>query len=263
MAELEAAARVVTRRTRTCVTRPPLVLRWGGSDSSLPLQAVRGIGRSAHLSAGHPAAFGTEPPPWLATGPAGQPLNFCTHVRRLCADIVRRCPDLGHVRTSRILFAFTQARNGRAHGLQARVTPLRFHGGRLVRRHRGVDYQVQRFVVDGEEVLYLMTFCLPRFLNQDFDDKFVTLFHELFHIGPHFDGDLRRHAGRYAVHSHSQRRYDERMAEYARAYLAAKPDPALHAFLRLNYAQLRQRHGSVVGVVVPRPKLVPLTEAPA
>ena len=132
------------------------------------------------------------------------------------------------------MFGFTQARNGRSHGLQARVTPLRFHGGRLIRRHRGVPYQVQRFVVDGSDVLYLMTFCLPRFLNQSFDDKLVTVFHELFHISPRFDGDLRRHAGRYAVHSHSQRRYDQHMAKLARAYLATDPDPELHDFLRLN-----------------------------
>ena len=53
------------------------------------------------------------------------------------------------------------------------------------------------------------------------------------------------------------------MAMLARSYLATKPDPALHAFLRLNYAQLRHRHGSVVGVVVPRPKLVPLLDGPS
>ena len=66
----------------------------------------------------------------------------------------------------------------------------------------------RRIFVDGVEMLYLMTFCLPRFQNQPFEDKLVTLFHELYHIGPAFDGDLRRHAGRYAVHSGSQRRYD-------------------------------------------------------
>ena len=165
---------------------------------------------------------------------------------------------LAHVQTGRVLFATTQARNARHHGLQARLTPLRFSGGRLVRRHRGVPYQVQRYVVAGQEVLYLMTFCLPRFLNQSFDDKLVTLFHELYHIGERFDGDLRRHPGRCAYHSHSRRHYDRRMAELARAYLAGGPDPALHAFLRLDFAQLHQRHGGVVGVVVPRPKLVPV-----
>jgi predicted metallopeptidase len=241
--------------------RPPLVLRWGGPHRPLPVQEVRGVGRPGYALAGRPAVFGSEPPPWLPTGPEGEPLDFSAHVRRLCADIAFRCAELAHVATSRILFAFTQARNGRTHGLQARVTPLRFRGGQLVRRHRGINYQVQRLFVGDEEILYLMTFCLPRFFNQGFDDKLVTLFHELFHIGPQCDGDLRRHAGRYAVHSHSQRRYDERMAGLARAYLNTKPDPGLHAFLRLNFAQLRQRHGSVVGVIVPRPKLVPLPDA--
>jgi len=48
------------------------------------------------------------------------------------------------------------------------------------------------------------------------------------------------------------------MAALARAYLSTGPEPDLHAFLRLNFAQLRHRHGRVVGTVVPRPKLVPV-----
>jgi hypothetical protein len=159
---------------------------------------------------------------------------------------------------SQVLFGVTQARSGRSHGLQARVTPLRFRDGQLMRRRRNATYQVQRYFVEGRECLYLVTFCLPRFLEQDFDDKFITLFHELFHISPAFDGDLRRHAGRYAIHSHSQRLYDKQMAGLAREYLAGRPDPDLHGFLRLDFAQLQERHGRVIGVMVPRPKLVPV-----
>jgi predicted metallopeptidase len=222
---------------------PPLVLEWDAEFRPLPVQTVRAF-RDTAATANDANARGH--------------FDFSEHIRRLCEDIVVRCPTLEHVQTSRVLFGFTHSRNGRAHGLQARVTPLRFHNGSLVRRHRGVPYQVQRFVVDGQEILYLVTFCLPRFLNQPFDDKLVTLFHELYHVSPQFDGDLRRHAGRYAVHSRSQRRYDQHMARLAKAYLATDPDPELLAFLRLNHSQLRQRHGQVAGVVVPRPKVVPL-----
>jgi hypothetical protein len=104
---------------------------------------------------------------------------------------------------------------------------------------------------------------LPRFLDQGFDDKLVTLFHELFHISPAFDGDLRRHQGRYSIHSHSQKRYDEQMAALARTYLATRPDPRVYGFLRLDFAQLQRRHGSVLGVMVPRPKVVPVVQASA
>jgi predicted metallopeptidase len=178
----------------------------------------------------------------------------------LTADVVRHCPELGHIDVSRLLFGITQARSGRAHGLQARVTPLRFRNGQLTRRRHGVTYQVQRYFVDGREMLYLVTFCLPRFLDQKFDDKFITLFHELYHIGPAFDGDLRRHEGRYALHSHSKCRYDAHMAQFARTYLNNGADQPLYSFLRLDFAQLEHRHGSVVGVVVPRPRLLPILD---
>ena len=129
------------------------------------------------------------------------------------------------------------------------MTPLRFPGGHLTRRRRGVCYQVQRYFVDGREMLYLVTFCLPRFLDQEFDDKFITLFHELYHISPQFEGDLRRHEGRCDLHTRSKHLYDVHMAHLARAYLSNGAGRSLHAFLRMNFAQLCHRHGSVVGIV--------------
>jgi hypothetical protein len=235
---------------KTPVPQLPLVRQWNDPDNPLPCRTIRGPSR--------PRLIDGDPHPDLQTGPLGQPFDFCGHLQRLCADIARRCQPLRHLDVDRMLFAVTQARNGHAHGLQARVTPLRFRGGRLTRQRRGVNYQVQRYVVGQRDILYLVAFCLPRFLDLDFNEKFITLFHELFHINPAFDGDLRRHEGRYAIHSHSQRRYDEHMAQLARAYLAGGADPALHAFFRLNFAQLQRRHESIVGVVVPRPKIIPV-----
>jgi hypothetical protein len=241
--------------TRSALEGYPFLLSWDAVDRPLPVHAVRSPVRQRGR------AVGLEAPPWLATGPVDQPFDFCGHMRRLCADIAARCDELHHIDVSRMLFAMTQARSGRLAGLQARVTPLRFREGGLRRQRHGVPYQVQRYIVDGLDMLYLVTFCLPRFLDQEFDDKFITLFHELYHIHPDFDGDLRRHAGRYDVHSRSKRAYDRHMAHLARSYLADGGDPALHAFLRLNFAQLQHRHGRVVAVVVPRPKLLPILPA--
>jgi hypothetical protein len=234
-----------------------LILRWHEPDRPLPLRPIRMPPRSSRRS------IGLEAPPWLETGPHDRPFDFSGHIRRLCDDIVRRCTELRHIDVSRLLFGATQARSGRPYGLQARVTPLRFRNGCLTRRRRDGAYQVQRYFVGPTEMLYLVTFCLPRFLDQDFDDKFVTIFHELYHISPAFEGDLRRHDGRYSLHSHSKRHYDSHMAHLAREYLATRPDPRLHAFLRMNFAQLQHRHGSVVGIIVPRPRLLPVRDIAA
>jgi len=247
----------VDSQARPSIPDEPLAFRWGRSSAPLPRRVIR----TRYTSAS--ALPGLNVPTWLSSGDHEQPFDFTYHIERLCVDIVRRCPDLAHIDTSRLLFGVTQARNRRKYGLQARVTPLRFKRGQLTRQRRGVTFQVQRYFHGETEYLYLVTFCLPRFLDQDFDDKMVTLFHELYHISPDFDGDLRRHDGRYCIHSHSQRRYDQQMAQLAREYLATGPDSALHAFLRLNFDQLVRRHGKVSGVVVPCPKMVPVTLAAA
>ena len=204
----------------TALCALPLEMRWS-ADCPLPVRSVR------VPTAARRRSVGLEALPWLKTGATGEPFDFTAHVRRLCADMVAQCKALAHVDVSRLLFGMTQARTGRSYGLQARVTPLRFPCGDLVRHRRGVNYRVQRYFVDGVEMLYLVTFCLPRFLDQPFDDKFITLFHELYHIGPAFDGDLRRHGGRGDLHTHSKKEYDAHMAHLARAYLSNGAD-ALH-----------------------------------
>lgn len=230
---------------------PPLLMEWGNGTSPLPVRAVRAHSRT-HTC--------LEAPPWINSGDPDQPFNFSESMRLLCSDIASHFQPMAHLDPSRMVFAFTQARGFRNHGLQARVTPMRFRDGERVRLHRGIPFQVQQFLNDGREILYIVTFCLPRFLNRNFDDKFVTIFHELFHIGPAFDGDLRRHKGRYSIHTACQKSYDLEMLAMARDYLQSGADPKLHAFLRLNFAQLRRRHGNVIGHVIPRPKLIPIPQ---
>lgn len=227
-----------------------LVLRWKTGRAPLPVRVMAPARTGA-------TSWGTGQP-WHDTGPVQQPFDFSRHMRRLLEDIVARTPEFKRMNVSKILVSATQARGGRRHGLQARVTPLRFQHGQVLRQRQGVTYQVQRYFLDDLEFLYVLTFCLPRFLDQGFDDKLVTLFHELHHIDPAFTGDLRRHAGRCHLHSTSRRSYDRHMAELARAYMTAKPDPRLLGFLRMSFAQLRQRHGTVTSIVVPRPKVIPI-----
>jgi hypothetical protein len=55
--------------------------------------------------------------------------------------------------------------------------------------------------------------------------------------------------------------YDKHMAALAREYLQSGADPALHVFFGPSFAQFVGRRGRVVGVVVPRPKLIPVVLA--
>jgi hypothetical protein len=187
--------------------------------------------------------------------------DFTGAMRLLAADMVDRLPELAHIDLSRVCVAFCQARKRVSHGMQASLTPLRFPGGAKEGHRRGRRYQVQQ-VCDsaGREMLYVLSFYLPRFMDLVFREKLITVLHELWHINPAFDGDIRRHPGRCFAHSSSQAQYDAHMGELADGWLSLFPPPSLYEFLHLDCDALVHAHGGLYGMRVPRPKLIPLIQ---
>ncbi len=183
--------------------------------------------------------------------------DFTLHIRRLAQDISGRLPELAHVEMGRVAIRFCQARKAVPYGMQASLTPLRFENGSRTTRRHGRTWTIQRiFDESGREMLYLLSFYLPRFLELPWRDKLATVIHELWHVSPKFDGDLRRHAGRCYAHSHSQRQYDQLVEQLVDRWLGLEPPDALHAFLRHDFRELDRRHGPIYGLTIPAPKLI-------
>ncbi len=168
--------------------------------------------------------------------PAG--FDFTRAMRLLCEDVALRLPHFAHVRVEEIAITFAQTRRRVSHGLQAKLTPLRFEKGGLVTRRGGRTWTLERLYEGEREMLYILTFYLPRFLDHSFREKLITVFHELYHISPLFDGDIRRMDGRYHVHTHSQQEYDREMDHLVGEYLRRSPPAELVDFLKLNFRGL-------------------------
>lgn len=180
-------------------------------------------------------------------------------MRGVATDMVARLPELAHIDMSRVCVAFSTARSRSPYGIQASLTPLRFQGGALEGKRRGRRYRVQQVRdVHGNEMLYIFTSYLPRFMDLPFHEKLVTVLHELWHISPAFDGDIRRHAGRCFAHTSSQKAYDAEMARLADRWLAHAPPQALHGFLELSFDNIVRTHGKLYGIRIARPKLIPV-----
>ncbi len=187
------------------------------------------------------------------------PFDFTTGIRLVCQDMIVRLPELAHIDLSRVLVCFKQARQRAMHGMYASLTPLRFEGGSPTMVRRGRPLAIQRLVdPSGREMLYILAFYLPRFLDLDFREKLITIVHELWHISPEFNGDIRRHAGRCFAHTGSQKEYDAEMDRLAQQWLSLDPPEALWGFLTGGIEDLLARHGRIVGVKVPRPRLIPV-----
>jgi predicted metallopeptidase len=187
--------------------------------------------------------------------------DFTAAMRRLCVDVSQRLPEFRHVRMDQVAVTFAQARRRVNYGMQAKLTPLRFEGGAITTVRRGRAYTIERWHAGDLEMLYILTFYLPRFQEQTFREKLITVLHELYHISPRFDGDIRRLPGHCHVHSHSQKEYDREMERLVDRYLACRPPASIHGFLHARYHDLVARHGSVVGIRMPMPKLLPLSKS--
>lgn len=189
--------------------------------------------------------------------PAG--FDFTLHVRALCDDMVRRLDDLSHVDLSRVAISFCQTRKAVRHGMYASLTPMRFAGGRTETVRRGRRWGLQRlFDPSGREMLYILSIYLPRFLDLEFHQKLSTVVHELWHISPQFDGDVRRFRGRCWAHSGSQKRYDTQVETLTERWLKSGPPAAVYEFLREDFRSLSRRYGRIYGCKIRAPRLIPL-----
>lgn len=184
--------------------------------------------------------------------------DFTSKMRTVCDELITRLPELQHINMNQVAIAFAQARNRSKYGMYASLTPMRFEDGSLFTNRRGRRYTVQRlFDRTGNEFLYILTFYMPRFMDVDLVEKISTVIHELWHISPEFNGDVRRFPGRCYAHSSSQRDYDAEMDRLAERWLASDPPRAVYGFMEYRFDELAKRKGPVFGAKIKTPKLVP------
>ena len=186
-------------------------------------------------------------------------LNLTGEMEKLIGDIVLRVPELSHIEPSRVLVCVSSTRVGGVHGTYAKIHPLRFPGGgRTIETRRGlrkVVYSMPEVAYRGIDILYIVYFLVPRFLNLPLREKLVTIFHELYHISPEFDGDIRRFPGKNYAHGSSRKSYNALMARLVEGYLGKLEDESLVGFLEGDMAAIRARHRVMVGRRFPAPRM--------
>ena len=186
-----------------------------------------------------------------------EPFHYTNAMAVVVRDIVATLAELRHVDLDRVFLSIAQARQNSRHGVYASCVPLRFEDGAVEKSVGKRRYRMQAIRHEGREMLYVLYFMLPRFHEeQDYHGKLATVIHELYHISPHFNGDIRRFPGKNFAHGHSREVYHAAMCRLADRYLAASPRAHEHEFLNTPFAELLARPGGVVGTVVSKPKAV-------
>lgn len=186
-------------------------------------------------------------------------LNLTLEMERLIADIICRVEEFSHIDPARILVCVSSTRSGGIHGTYAKIHPLRFEGGsettQVRRGRRTITCAMPTVTHQGREMLYVIYFLVPRFLNLPLMEKLITIFHELHHISPEFNGDIRRFPGRNYAHGGSTKKYNAHMAKLVESYLKNANSSRLIGFLEGDMATIRARHKAVVGRKMAAPRI--------
>lgn len=175
------------------------------------------------------------------------PYNLTDDVALLVHLLSRRVPRLGHINPGQILHGVSQARARTRHGIYAQCHGLRFKNGKRQHPTRdGFVWEWPEIRVRGQEILYYITYFLPRFLDQPPAERLHTLIHELYHIHPKFNGDLRRFPGRNEYHGSRHADFDgvvESMLDEAMPHIDFDRFP----FLTHSFDELMEKRGAIIG----------------
>jgi len=201
---------------------------------------------------------GRLPIPSRSPSPAALPdLDLTARMRRLCDHICGSLEELRHIDMRRVALRVCQTRRRGPYGVQATMTPLRFRDGATSTVRRNREWVIRPLPVDadGKPALYLFSLYVPRFLDLPAAEKLAVAIHELWHISPTFDGDLRRFPGRYHAHGSRCDKYHDEMRDMTRRWRATQPETPHFDFLEGDFKSLRQRYGRILGMRLPTPRL--------
>lgn len=164
-----------------------------------------------------------------------------------------------HVDPSRLMVSIASNRsNSRGGAIYGKLVPLRFENGERALRYKGRLFCMPEVQHTGISQLYIIYFYMPRFFDLPADEKLRVIFHEMYHISPEFNGDIRRMAKKKSAHGHSKKHFDSLFIEEAAHFEEYIKTSPYYNFLSQTSADLKEHFSNIVGnrIKVPRPQLV-------
>ena len=115
-------------------------------------------------------------------------LDLTDGLRIAAQDMIRRIPELQHIKLERVHFAVFFTRKASRTLTYARCYPLT----RTVRSKGRRTFKLTKVLTNSNlEARYLLAFAWERYWEMTPRDRLETLVHELYHISPAFDGEAR------------------------------------------------------------------------
>ncbi len=185
-------------------------------------------------------------------------INLSAALKDIVAEIAHRAPSFAHIDPKKLHICISSNRNNGRGATFGKLVPLKFKGGQELMYYRGRCYTIPRVVQDDTRILYLIYFYSPRFFDLSAQEKLRVIFHELYHINPDFDGDIRRFGKSGSAHGNSKKKFDLRFEMELREFLVQIAATPHWDFLAMDTAALFASYDRVVShrMRTPKPMII-------
>mgnify|MGYP001127074754 CR=1 FL=1 len=186
-------------------------------------------------------------------------INVTDVLTLVVKEIAGRSESYRHIDAGRTLVCLSSNRaGGRGGAIYGKLVPLRFKDGAQSLRYRGRTYTMPRIVYAGIEQRYVVYFYFPRFFDLPAAEKLRVIFHELHHISPQFDGDIRRMGRVKSAHGASRSGFDRQFEREMGVFNEWIADTPYFNFLSMDSRGLMSSFTRIKGrrLKMPRPVLL-------
>lgn len=182
-------------------------------------------------------------------------INISDVLTLIIQEIITRSPDFRHISLLRMLVCIASNKSNGRGAIYGKVVPLRFRDGAGELYHHGKRYTMPVVMCNGISQLYLIYFYFPKFFDLPAMEKLRVVFHELYHINPLFNGDIRRMGRVRESHGSSRKNFDRQFEESLQSFCAHVADTPYMNFLMMDTAQLARNFSIITArrMKVPRP----------
>ena len=193
----------------------------------------------------------------LASNPPQKRINVTDILTQLIETIILQTGIFKHIDIQRILICIAfNRRNGRGGGIYGKLVPLKFKDGSSTLQYRGKYYTMPRIINKGIQQLYIIYFYTPKFFDLSPLEKLRVIFHELYHISPEFNGDIRRMGSFKAAHGSSTKRFNSKFEEELKIFYEYVQNTEFFSYLKMDIRSLRANYKEIYSRRMKLPKPV-------
>lgn len=166
-------------------------------------------------------------------------INLTDTLSLITHEMIIRTPEFRGYDINRMLICCASNRSDSRGGIYGKLVPLKFEGGSDIINFHGRTYTIPKIIHNNIEIRYLIYYYHPKFFDISAREKVNVMFHELYHISPDFNGDIRRMGKFKKTHGHSKKSFEEKYLDYAEEFYSYVKETPYHAFLEMSSRDLQ------------------------